>query len=155
ETRTPNDKDNAVLVKGYENPLVRFSRCCAPVPGDKIVGYISHGRGITIHRQDCPSLKGLENVRMIEAQWAQTQTGATFLATIQIVSENKGEVFTEIAKTISAEKLSLMSINARKDKNHNAIALISVEIANQTQLEMLMTKLRALPATLEVFRTNS
>ncbi|MEG1711419.1 MAG: TGS domain-containing protein, partial [Clostridia bacterium] len=102
ETRTPNDKDNAVLVKGYENPLVRFSRCCAPVPGDKIVGYISHGRGITIHRQDCPSLKGLENVRMIEAQWAQTQTGATFLATIQIVSENKGEVFTEIAKTISA-----------------------------------------------------
>jgi len=146
--------DNAVIVKGYENPLVRFSMCCAPVPGDKIVGYISHGRGITIHRDDCHSLKGLEAERLIEAEWAEGESNATFLATVQIISESKGDVFADITKVISSENLALMSINARKDKNHNAIAVVTVEISNQSQLEMLMNKIRSIPSTIEVFRTN-
>ena len=151
----PKGRENSVIIKGYEKPLVRFSMCCSPVPGDKIIGYVSHGRGITIHRADCPSIKGLESERLIEAEWAATDGSATFLATIQIVSENKGEVFADITKVISGEGLSLMSINARKDKNHNAVALVSVEISNQSQLEMLMTKLRSLPSTIDVFRTTS
>ena len=151
----PKGRENSVIIKGYEKPLVRFSMCCSPVPGDKIIGYVSHGRGITIHRADCPSIKGLESERLIEAEWAATDGSATFLATIQIVSENKGEVFADITKVISGEGLSLMSINARKDKNHNAVALVSVEISNQSQLEMLMTKLRSLPSTIDVFRTTN
>lgn len=151
----PKGRENSVIVKGYEKPLVRFSMCCSPVPGDRIVGYISHGRGITIHRADCPSIKGLEPERLIEATWANTDVNATFLATVQIVSENKGDVFADITKVISGEGLSLVSINARKDKNHNAVASVTVEISNQNQLEMLMNKLRSLPSSIDVFRTTN
>lgn len=148
-------REDSVIVKGYDNPLVRFSMCCAPIPRDKIIGYISHGRGITIHRADCPSLKALEPERLIEAEWKNEGGNATFLATLQIVSESKGDVFADITRVVSSENLSLMSINARKDKNHNAVASITVEITNQSQLELLMTKLRSLPTTLEVFRTTN
>lgn len=150
------NKENAVTVKGYENPLIRFSKCCAPVPGDEIVGYISHGRGVTIHRKDCPCLQGLEKQRLIETEWTATAEGsAAFLATIQIVSEARGDVFAEITKVISGEKLPLMAINARKDKNHNAVAVISVEISGYDRLEQLMAKLKALPTTIDVFRTTN
>lgn len=151
-----NNKDNAVIVKGYENPLVRFSRCCAPVPGDEIIGYVSHGRGVTIHRKDCPCVKGLEKERLIETQWTNKMDGQTiFLATLQIVSEAKGDVFADITKVVSNEKLPLLAINARKDKNHNAVAIISIEITSNESLEQLMAKLRSLPTTIDVFRTTN
>lgn len=120
------------------------------------MGYISHGRGVTIHRKDCPCLQGLEKQRLIETEWTATAEGsAAFLATIQIVSEARGDVFAEITKVISGEKLPLMAINARKDKNHNAVAVISVEISGYDRLEQLMAKLKALPTTIDVFRTTN
>ncbi|MDD4292126.1 MAG: bifunctional (p)ppGpp synthetase/guanosine-3',5'-bis(diphosphate) 3'-pyrophosphohydrolase [Clostridia bacterium] len=151
------ENPTGVRVKGYESPLIRFSKCCSPVPGDDIVGYISYGRGVTIHRADCVSLKGLQQYRLVEASWEideASEAGATYIATIIIRSEDKGEVFADITRIVSSEGLTLTAINAKKDKSHVAIAQISVEIRNHTQLESLMAKLRALPHTLEVQRTS-
>ena len=151
--RRPTSKENSVLVKGFNDLLVRFSGCCSPVPGDSIVGYISRGRGVCIHRTDCPSLKGLESERMVEAQWILDNNEATFTATIQIVAEDKGEIFAEITRIVANENLPLMAINARKDKNHNAVATISVDITNHDQVAALIKKLSNLPNIIQVYRT--
>lgn len=149
------NKENSVIIKGFDDLLVRFSRCCAPVPGDEITGYISRGRGITLHRSDCSSLKGLEKERIVEAHWSSDNPDATFVAHIQVVAEDKGEIFATITKAVANEKLPLIAINARKDKNHNAVAVLSVEISSHEQLDSLISKLRSMPFTIDVFRTSN
>ncbi len=152
--KSASTKENAVIVKGSKDLLVRFSGCCSPVPGDEIIGYISRGRGVCIHRADCKSVKAFEKERLAEAEWASMQTAAAFPADIQIIAEDKGEVFADITKVVSNEKLPLLAINARKDKNRNAVATITVEITNHSQVNALIAKLQSLPATLKVFRTT-
>lgn len=147
-------KENAVIVKGNSDLLVRFSGCCSPVPGDDIIGYISRGRGVCIHRADCKSVKAFEKERLVEAEWALMQTTPAFPADIQIVAEDKGEVFADITRVVSNEKLPLLAINARKDKNKNAVATITVEITSHNQVNQLIAKLQSLPATIKVFRTT-
>ena len=147
-------KGNIVEIKGYDDFLIRFSRCCSPVPGDEIVGYISRGRGVCLHRADCHTLKSLEKERLVEAHWINKSSENTFGATIQIVMEDKVGAFAEMTKIIAAEKLPILSINARKDRNKNAIAVVTVEISNHEQLNQLIIRLEALPYTIKVFRTT-
>ncbi len=148
-------KKNSVIVKGVDDLLVRFSRCCSPVPGDPIIGYISRGRGVCVHRQDCPAVKSMEKERLVEAEWAYTNGNATFPATIQIISEDKGDIFAEITRAIVNEGLPMVAINARKDKKGNAVATVTVEISNHDQVNMLINKLMSIPHVINVYRTSN
>jgi len=144
-----------IEIKGYSDSVVRLSHCCSPVPGDEIIGYISKGRGVCIHRKDCHVLKTLEIDRLIEANWINPNpTSNSFPATLQIILEDKVGVFAEIAKIIAEEGLPMIAINARKDKKHNAVAVVTVEISNHKQLNMLITRLEDYPDTIKVFRTT-
>lgn len=154
-TKSKSAKANPVIIKGHTDLLIRFSKCCSPVPGDEIIGFISRGRGVTIHRSDCLTIETLSKERLIEADWVSNTPDASFVASIQIISEDKNNVFAEITKVISSENLSIVSIDARKDKSHNAVATISVMINNNKQLTKLMDKLSALPSTIKVERTTS
>ena len=148
-------RENAVVVKGMDDLLVRFAKCCSPVPGDEIVGYISRGRGVCVHRADCPSVKSMEEERIVEATWVQTEgPTATFVATIEIIAEDKGDIFADITKTIVNEGLPMVGINARKDKKGNAVATVSVEISNHDQVAQLMKKVQTIPAVINVYRTH-
>lgn len=147
-------KENSVIIKGEEDLLVRFSRCCSPVPGDEIVGYISRGRGVCVHRADCPTIKNMEPERIVHAEWARMATQTTFPVSIEIVAEDKGDIFAEITKTIVNENLPLVAINARKDRKGNAIATITVEISNHDQANQLMNKLKTIAAVISVYRTK-
>lgn len=149
-----NGKSGSVIIKGYDDLLIRFSKCCSPVPGDKIVGYISRGRGITIHLADCPTVKQLEKERLVEAEWSQTSAGASFAASLQVLCEDKGVVFADLTKIITNQELPILSFSARKDKNHNIVAVFSVEIKDHQQLNQLIEKIRSYPNTLDVFRTT-
>lgn len=149
-----NKKENAVIVKGVEDLLVRFSKCCSPVPGDEIIGYISRGRGVCIHRADCPAIKNMEDERLVRAEWANTSQSSAFQASIEIIAEDKGDIFADITKTIVNEKLPLVAINARKDKKGNAVATITVEINNHEQINQLMNKLQSISAVINVYRTK-
>ena len=151
---TPTKKENAVIVKGMEDLLVRFSKCCSPVPGDEIVGYISRGRGVCIHRADCPALKSLEPERLAPAEWANTDNKASFPVSLEIIAENKGDIFAEITKVIASEGLPLVAINARKDRKGNAVAQITVEISNHDQCNQLIQKLKSLSAVINAYRTH-
>ncbi len=149
-----SSKANSVIIKGYDDLLVRFSKCCSPVPGDNIVGYISRGRGITIHLADCQAVKTLEKERLVEAEWSQEVTGASFSASLQVLCEDKGVVFADLTKIITNQNLPIISFNARKDKNHNIVAVFAVEIKDHKQLNQLIDKIRSYPNTLDVFRTT-
>ena len=147
-------KEKSVIIKGVEDLLVRFSRCCSPVPGDDIVGYVSRGRGVCVHRADCPTVKNMEAERIVKAEWANTSGKATFPVTIEIVAEDKGGVFADITKVITNEGLSFVAINARRDRQGNAVATITVEISNHEQTNQLMNRLLAIPAVINVYRTQ-
>ncbi len=148
------EKSN-VEIKGHDDLAVRFSRCCSPVPGDEIVGYISRGRGVCIHRKDCHSLKNLEIERLVEANWINPNpTSNSFPATLQIILEDKVGVFAEITRVIANDGLPMIAINARKDKKHNAVAVVTVEISNHNQLNLLISHIESLPTTIKVFRTT-
>ena len=147
-------KKNTVIVKGVEDLLVRFSRCCSPVPGDEIVGYISRGRGVCVHRADCPVIKSFEKERLVHAEWSNMDANATFPVSIEIVSEDRGDIFADITKAVANENLPMLAINARKDKKGNAVANITVEITNHDQALQLINKLRAIPAVINAYRTK-
>ncbi len=148
-------KENAIIIKGMDDLMIRFAKCCNPVPGDEIIGFISRGRGVVVHRHDCHAVKSMEHERLVEASWASMATTATFPATIQIVADDKGDIFADITKAIVNERLPISSINARKDKKGNAVALVTVEISNHDQVNSLIVKLKTIPNIINVFRTNS
>ena len=146
-------KENQVVIKGYDDLLVRFSKCCSPVPGDEIVGYISHGRGITIHISDCPALKQLERERMIPADWSENLSGK-FPVSLHVIAEDKGTFTLDITKIITNFSIPILAMNAKKNKSHNVEAQITVEIENQSQLAKLIDKMSSHPSTLNVYRTK-
>ena len=147
-------KEKSVIIKGVDDLLVRFSRCCSPVPGDDIVGFISRGRGVIVHRADCPTLKNMEPERIVKAEWVNTGDKTTFPVTIEIIAEDKGGVFADITKVISNEGLSFIAINARRDRKGNAVATITVEVTNHEQTNQLMNRLLTIPAVVNVYRTH-
>ena len=150
-SRTPS---GGVIIKGYDDFLIRLSHCCNPVPGDEIVGYISRGRGVSVHRKDCPNVKGMEKERLIEASWPNDVSNKAFIATLQINTENIAGLLASITTLISSQKISITSASARVEKNDSAVIVISVEITNTKTLNELMDKIRALHGVIEVFRAT-
>jgi GTP pyrophosphokinase len=143
---------SGVLVNGNANFTVHFSQCCSPVPGDQIIGYISRGRGVSIHRIDCPNVKGMEDERLIPASW-DTDGDESYNATIVLETENKGGLLATITTVISNSKLQIVGVNARlDDKTHTAEMTIVVEIKRASDLEELTNKLRNIDGVISVRR---
>lgn len=144
---------NGVIVKGHDDLLVRISKCCNPVPGDDIVGFISRGRGVAIHRKDCPNLKNVESFRLIEAHWSN-EGGTPFSVAMQIEAKDNSSLLASITMTISEMKLAISNLNARVDKNGAAIINLSVVVDNIDEFDTLVKKIGAIPEVVKVFRSN-
>ena len=132
---------------------MRFAACCNPVPGDTITGFISRGRGISIHRSDCPNLRNAEKERLIEAQWTGN-VEQKFSAGLQILAHDSPGLLAAIGGIVSEMKLNITSINARVDKTKKAIINVNVALNNVLELDMLIKKLRANQHIIDVFRTT-
>lgn len=143
---------SGVLINGNANFTVHFSQCCSPVPGDSIIGYISRGRGVSVHRIDCPNVKGMEEERLIPASW-DTAGDESYNATLVLTAENKGGLLATITTVISNAKLQIVGVNARLDeKTHTAEMTIVVEIKRASDLEDLVVKLRNIDGVLSIHR---
>lgn len=143
---------SGVLINGNANFTVHLSQCCSPVPGDNIVGYISRGRGVSVHRVDCPNVKGMEEERLIPATW-DTEGTESYNATVVLTTENKGGLLATITTVISNAKLQIVGVNARLDeKTHTAEMTIVVEIKRASDLEDLVTKLRNIEGVINIHR---
>lgn len=140
-----------IIVKGHDDLLVRLARCCNPVPGDDIIGFISRGRGIAIHRKTCPNLKNIEDFRLIEAHWANAGN-APFVVTLQIEATNSSGLLAKLTSLISNLKLSIDSLNARVDKNSNAIINLGVRVQQIEQVDTLVKKIEGISEVYKIFR---
>ena len=138
--RTPG----GVLVNGQSGLLVRFAGCCSPVPGDKIVGFTSRGRGVVIHRADCSNVRGIEPGRLLPAEWRKEGTEKQlYNANIIIRAADQGAALSALSLVVSDMKLSITSVNGRIDKNRDAVLEASIRLTDVSEMDLLIKKLRS------------
>ena len=151
-TTGKSSSGNGVLIRGYDDFLVRLSHCCNPVPGDKIVGYVSRGRGVSVHCVDCPNVKNMEPERLIEAKWDDV-ISQNFLASLKIYCENKGGILAAVTTIISNMKISITGAFARSDNDTGTAEItIMLEVKSTDQVEDVIKKLKTLPEVIDVHR---
>ncbi len=142
-----------VKVKGMAGLLVRFAGCCNPVPGDEIVGFISRGHGVTVHRKDCPNLTNTEKERLIEVSWTEDVNGA-YNASIKVVGFSQAEILTIVATAVAQLKLDIVSTNGRTDiKTKQATIEFSIRLNSKDDLDNLIIKLKQDSKIIDAFRT--
>lgn len=146
-----------VIVKGENNLLVRFAKCCNPVPGDKIVGYVTKGRGVSVHRKDCKNfellLQNADN-KIIEVEWG-TSKGDDYIAEIQIKADDRDGLLTSVMELISETKTHLYAVDAKSAKDGIAMINIKLKIPNVDYLKDLMKRLKKIDGVIEVYRTKN
>ena len=146
-----------ITVKGESNLMIRFARCCNPVPGDEIQGYITKGRGVSVHRTDCSNLKSLiayDPNKVVDVSWGMSK-GASYVAEVRVKSDDRMGVLSDIMKVITDSGLHLNALNANSAKGNEALINIKVKIDSIEQLRELMKKIRRLKGVTDVFRVNS
>ncbi|MGB9791227.1 MAG: RelA/SpoT family protein [Thermacetogeniaceae bacterium] len=145
---------SGVVVKGEKNLAVHLSRCCNPLPGDKIIGYITRGRGISVHRADCPNIvhhMQAEKERLIEVSW-ETNAPATYQVEIQVKAIDRPQLTTDIMNTIADTKTIINAVNARAKKNKIALVNLKLEIRDLEHLYHVIQKVSRVSDVLEVHR---
>ena len=156
-SKSKSSNSYGVTVKGVTNLMIRFARCCNPVPGDDIQGYITKGRGVSIHRSDCSNLKSLINFdssKVVEVSWGSSK-GAAYVAEIQVRAEDRIGILSDIMTIITEAKLMLNALNAKSSKGNIAMINIKVKIDSIEQLKELMRKIRRLKGVMDVYRMNN
>jgi len=148
--------ESGIIVKGIDNCLVRLSRCCNPVPGDKIMGYITRGRGVSVHRSDCINVINSETEdRLIDVNWAKSEIRTnSYKANITIMANDRTALLMEVTNIIGESKIPLKAINARTTKEHIAIMNLTLEINDADQLDKIIRKINNLESVFEVTRNK-
>ena len=146
-----------IVVKGVDDVAVRFSRCCNPVPGDEIVGFVTRGRGISIHRTDCVNVVNMsetERMRMIEAEWQGfgAGTGEKYVTEITLYANNRTGLLVDLSKTFTERGIDLTSINSRVSKQGTATISLSFEISGTEELNRIIEKLRQIDSIIDIER---
>lgn len=142
---------SGVLIRGYDDFLIRISHCCNPVPGDKIIGYISRGRGVSIHRADCPNMRNVEIERIIDAQWPQ-KAGQKFTANLEIRGGSRSKLLADITTLIAGQKLTITKLNARIENGVASIIEVGIEIEDIEELDHIIMKIKSIDGVDTVFR---
>ena len=142
-----------VVVRGMSGLLVRFAHCCNPVPGDEIVGFVSRGRGVIVHRKDCPNLSGEDEARLQPAQW--TGENAEFIAGIKIIADDNDGVMASVIAEISQLKLSMTAFNGRVNKDGQAEFDVRIKLVRRSDMDLLINRLKKDKRIIDVFRTTN
>ena len=149
-----------IIVKGVDDLAVRFSKCCNPVPGDEIVGFITRGRGISIHRTDCINIMNLpsdDRIRIIPVEWQEfedSKLGEKYQTELQIFAHNRTGLFMDITKIYSENDISITSINVRTNKNDISTINLVFDIKGREALNSLIGKLRQVSGVIDIERTT-
>ena len=161
ETVDKNKSKSGIVVRGMHDLAVRFSRCCSPVPGDEIVGFVTRGRGVSIHRTDCINIISLpeeERVRLIPAEWQNTEEDALigkYQVEIKIYANNRIGMFVDISKVFTEKGIDIKSVNTRVNKQGLATVVMQFETKGTRELHTLCEKIRQIPGVIDIERTSS
>ena len=154
--KTKNISNSGVVVKGIDNCLVKLSKCCNPLPGDEIIGYITKGRGVSVHRKDCTNVAELlkEENRIIDVKWVTDEKKSTYAVDIEIYANDRNGLLGEIVQEINNSKIKLLSISAKTTKERIAIIEATLEIDSLDSLNKLIREIKKVDSVYEVKRKN-
>ena len=158
EKPAPVKAKGGIVVKGIHDVAVRFSKCCSPVPGDEIVGFVTRGRGVSIHRTDCINIINLHDFdreRLIDAEWQESESkNEKYLAEIKIYSQNRTGLLVDISKIFTERKIDVASMNVRTSKQGTATLAMSFEVGSKEELNSLIDKVRQVESVIDIVRTT-
>jgi len=148
--------ESGVLVRGAPDILVKLARCCTPVPGDPIVGFVTRGTGVSVHREDCSNISTLmqDPDRMIEVEWAPTK-GSVFLVHIQIEALDRPGLLSDVTRVLSEHHVNILSATVNTSDNHLAISRFVFEMGEVTHLDRVLNAVRRIDAVYDVYRVMS
>lgn len=151
--RKVKPSNSGIIVKGIDNCLVKLSKCCNPLPGDEIVGYITKGRGVSVHRKDCINVKDLisEENRMIDVEWYEEEK-ASYQAEVEVFSNDRTGLLVDILKELGTTKANILGVNTKTTKERIAIINITLELENLTELNKVLRAIRKVDSVYEVKR---
>ncbi len=158
--RRPGKNTSAIMVKGVHDVAVRFSKCCSPVPGDEIVGFVTRGRGISIHRTDCVNLMNLPELdrhRLIDAEWQQTDaqnSNEKYFAEINIYANNRNGLLADVSRALTEKDIDILALNTRASKQGTATMSVSFEISSREELQRIIDKIRTIESVIDIERTT-
>ncbi len=159
EGAVPTQSIHGILVEGLDNCLVKFSRCCTPVPGDEIVGFITRGYGVSIHRQDCPNhlnsrLQPGEHGRWIDVSWADT-TDESYHTSLSVIAKDRAGLVMDVATLFNTLKTKVRTLSARTIGDGQAIVSVSLDVKDLQELNTIMSRLMSVPAVTSVKRASN
>lgn len=159
EANNRRSRRKGIIIEGIDNCLVKFAQCCNPLPGDPVIGFVTRGFGVSVHKLDCinviNNMESDENKeRWIKASWAGVDDTANYRATIDIIAEDRTSLLADVTVTIAAHRIPIHEMNAHQLKNGNANLVVTIEIAGMEQLTNLMAKVKKIPGVISVERTG-
>jgi guanosine-3',5'-bis(diphosphate) 3'-pyrophosphohydrolase len=148
-------EQTGVTVKGVDNLLIRFSKCCNPVPGDEIIGFITKGRGISVHRKDCVNVISLpeeERQRFISVEWDKQKEDMSYDTDINILAEDRKGLFSDLSRVCEDMDVHIAGVNAKSAKDRIVNITMTLSISNTSQMEKVLRSLRSVPGVSDVYR---
>ena len=132
---------------------VRFSRCCSPVPGDEIIGYITRGRGVTVHSMDCVNVRAAHDpARWVEVHWSDT-TNSSYNGSIQILASDRHNLLADLMSYLSAQKVTVCAVSARVNSSNQTCTIeMTLQVANKQELDWIIKQIAKRQDTIEIFR---
>jgi len=154
--RARNNGDSGVSVKGASDIWVKLARCCTPVPGDEILGFVTHGAGVSVHRRDCSNAVQLAEIgdRLVEVEWTPT-SDSVFLVAIQVEALDRARLLSDLTKVLSDQHVNILSANLNTTRERVAKTRFSFEMADLTHLEHALAAVRNVPGVFDVYRMTS
>lgn len=152
KVKKASENVGGVKIKGMDGLLVRFAGCCNPVPGDEIVGFISRGRGVTVHRRDCPNMKNEDPERLLEAEW--TNDSGSYSVSVKVTGSEDAPILVCVSNACTELGLTIVSVNGRIDvKNHQSIVDFTIKLNKKSDLDQLINKVKQNTCIADIYRT--
>ena len=148
-----------IIVRGITDLSVHFSKCCSPLPGDEIIGYITRGRGVSIHRSDCINVMNMSEIdreRLIEAEWLEggESQSELYLAELNIYARNRAGLLNDVSKIFSDLSINISQVNCRVNKQDMATISLAFNIHNTDEFSSVVKRLRTVPSVIDIERTT-
>lgn len=147
-------KDDAIKIKGIDGLVVKFAKCCNPIPGDKILGFITRGRGLTVHLEDCPNVHAYDDQRKIEVMW-ELDKDYSYSVKLRISGDDKKGLLSDISSVISSSKANIVSAQATAYPDRSAMSIFEIELQNAAQLQKIMKSILKVKGVKSVERLRS
>ena len=155
-SRALKNSDSGVLVRGAPDILVKLAKCCTPVPGDEIVGFVTRGAGVSVHRSDCKNVAELltEPERMIDVEWAPSSK-SLFLVQIQVEALDRAGLLSDVTRVLSENHVNILSATVSTSSERLALSRFVFEMGDTTHLDRVLNAVRRIDAVYDVYRVNS